>query len=93
MYVCMAEIEPAPEPAPEYVYVEPYHHANTTKHGASNWSWTKLWQAVHGQLPIPLCYEQHAHRIQGRRWLTTRVLLGGFQSDGVGSTSDSPEIS
>jgi hypothetical protein len=48
---------------------------------------------VHGQLPIPLCYEQHAHRIQGRRWLTTRVLLGGFQSDGVGSTSDSPEIS
>ena len=54
MYVCMAEIEPAPEPAPEYVYVEPYHHAITTKHGANNWSWTKLWQAVHGQLPNPL---------------------------------------
>ena len=37
-----------------YVYVKPYHHAHTTKHGASNWSWTKLWQKVHG-LPIPLC--------------------------------------
>ena len=38
-----------------YEYVEPYHHANTTKHGASNWSWTKLWKEVHDPLPIPLC--------------------------------------
>ena len=37
-----------------YLYVNPYHHDKTTKHGESNWSWVKLWQEVYGR-PVPLC--------------------------------------
>ena len=49
----MAE-EPPPAPPDTYVYVEPYHHANTTKHGESNWSWVKLWSRVYRR-PVPVC--------------------------------------
>ena len=49
----MAEVEPAPEPAPEYYeYVQPYHHERTTKHGARNWSWTLLWERKCGLVPL-----------------------------------------
>ena len=49
----MAE-EPPPANPKTYVYVEPYHHANTTKHGESNWSWVKLWSRVYRR-PVPVC--------------------------------------